>query len=197
MNRTSRISQTSFCPLLGLLMGLLLGSLVFSVAPQAQAQSAAKFEVGADYNYVRSNAPPGGCTCFSLNGGDVSFAYHFDSAFAAVAEISSVHAGNISGSGADLTLTSYLFGPRYHWHNHTKFTPFAQVLLGGAHAGNSLGGADADVFAAKIGGGLDYALTHRFSLRPIEANYYLTHFSNGVNDHQNNLQLGAGVVFHF
>jgi outer membrane immunogenic protein len=192
MNHTSRISRTSFC----LLLGSMLGSLLFSLAPQAHGQSTSKFEVGADYNYVRSNAPPGGCTCFSLNGGDASFAYHFDSAFAAVAEISSVHAGNIAGSGADLTLTSYLFGPRYHWHNHTKFTPFGHVLLGGAHAGTSLAGAGSDAFAAKIGGGVDYALTHRFSLRP-QANYYLTHFANGVNDHQNNLQLGAGLVFHF
>ncbi len=183
----------SFC----LVVGLVLGSLLLGLAPQAHAQSDSKFEVGADYNYVRSNAPPGGCTCFSLNGGDASVAYHFDSAIAAVAEISSVHAGNIAGSGADLTLTSYLFGARYYWHNHTKFTPFGQVLLGGAHASTSLAGAGANAFAAKVGGGLDYALTHRFSLRPIEANYYLTHFANGVNDHQNNLQLGAGIVFRF
>jgi outer membrane immunogenic protein len=195
MNLKSRISRTSFGPL----MGFLVGSLVLSLAPQAQAQSNLKFEAEADYNYVRSNAPPGGCTCFSLNGGDASFAFHFDSAFAAVAEISSVHAGNINGSGADLTVTSYLFGPRFYWHNHTKFTPFGQVLLGGAHGGTSLAGVSsgANAFAAKIGGGVDYALTHRFSLRPFEANYYLTHFDNGVNDHQNNLQLGAGLVFHF
>jgi outer membrane immunogenic protein len=192
MNYTSRISQTSF----RLLMGLLLAALMFSLVPQASAQSNSKLEVGAGYDYVRSNAPPGGCTCFSLNGGDASFAYHFDSAIAAVAEISSVHAGNIAGSGADLTLTSYLFGPRYYWRNHTRFTPFGQVFLGGAHAGTSLAGAESNAFAAKIGGGVDYPLTHRFSLRP-QANYYLAHFANGTNDHQNNLQLGAGLVFHF
>ena len=176
-----------------------MGSLFFCLAPQSHAQSLSRLEVGADYNYVRSNAPPGGCTCFSLNGGDASVAYHFDRGISAVAEVSSVHAGNINGSGADLTLTSYLFGPRYHWHNHSNFTPFAHVLLGGSHAGSSFAGgrSGANAFAAKVGGGVDYALTHRFSLRPFEANYYLTHFDNGVNDHQNNLQLGAGVVFHF
>jgi hypothetical protein len=31
----------------------------------------------------------------------------------------------------------------------------------------------------------------------IQADYYLTNFANGVNDHQNNLLLGAGVVFHW
>lgn len=191
MNRTSRISRTSFW--------LLLSAFLFSLAPQAHAQSNSKFEVGADYNYVRSNAPPGGCTCFSLNGGDASVAYHFGSGLAAVAEVSSVHAGNIFGAGSDLTLTSYLFGPRYYWHNHTKFTPFGHVLLGGAHASSSFAGVSSgdNAFAAKVGGGVDYALTHHFSLRPFEANYYLTHFANGTNDHQNNLQLGAGLVFHF
>lgn len=190
MNRISKVSHTSFW--------LLMGSLFFCLAPQSHAQSLSRLEVGADYNYVRSNAPPGGCTCFSLNGGDASVAYHFDRGISAVAEVSSVHAGDINGSGADLTLTSYLFGPRYHWHNHSNFTPFAHVLLGGSHAGSSFAGgrSGANAFAAKVGGGVDYALTHRFS-RPFEANYYLTHFDNGVNDHQNNLQLGAGVVFHF
>ena len=104
--------------------------------------------------------------------------------------------GNIAGSGADLTLTSYLFGPRYYWHNPTKFTPFGQILLGGAHAGTSLAGASANAFATKIGGGVDYKLTHNFSLRG-QLNYYLTHFDNGTNDHQNNLEIGAGVAFHF
>jgi outer membrane immunogenic protein len=189
MKNTSRMSQSWY--------GLLVGILLFSWAPQAHPQSS-RFEVGADYNYVRSNAPPGGCTCFSLNGGDASFAYHFDRGLAAVAEISSVHAGNILGSGTDLTLTSYLFGPRYYWHNHTKFTPFGHVLLGGSHASASSAALSAgdNAFAAKVGGGVDYALTHRFSLRG-QANYYLTHFDNGTNDHQNNLEIAAGAAFHF
>jgi outer membrane immunogenic protein len=189
MNRTSSILQTSFW--------LLMSSFSLTFAPQADAQSTSRFEVAAGYSYVHSNVPPGTCSCFSMNGGDASFAYHFDPALTGVAEISSVHASNIAGSGVtDLTLTSYLFGPRYSWHNHTKFTPFGQVLLGAAHAADPLPGASSGTFASKVGGGMDYPLTQRFSVRG-QINYYLTHFANGVNDRQNNLQLGAGVVFHF
>jgi hypothetical protein len=31
----------------------------------------------------------------------------------------------------------------------------------------------------------------------IEADYLLTTFDNGSNNHQNNVRIGAGVVFHF
>jgi hypothetical protein len=31
-------------------------------------------------------------------------------------------------------------------------------------------------------------------LRAFEADYYLTRFDNGVNDHQNNLRIAAGVI---
>jgi hypothetical protein len=34
-------------------------------------------------------------------------------------------------------------------------------------------------------------------VRLIEADYLLTTFDNGSNNHQNNLRIGAGVVVHF
>ena len=37
--------------------------------PRTSAQTFARIELGANYNYARTNAPPGGCGCFSLNGG--------------------------------------------------------------------------------------------------------------------------------
>jgi hypothetical protein len=44
------------------------------------------------------------------------------------------------------------------------------------------------------GGGLDIGLTRHIAVRAFEADYYLTRFDNGVNDHQNNLRIDAGVV---
>jgi len=44
------------------------------------------------------------------------------------------------------------------------------------------------------GGGLDVELTKRFAVRAFQADYYLTHFANGVNDHQNNLRISVGLV---
>jgi outer membrane immunogenic protein len=169
----------------------------------AGAQSVPVAEAGLSYNYVHTNAPPGDCGCISLNGGSGSIAYNFSRSFSAVADLGAQHASNIAPAGSDLTLTSYLFGPRYSLRNRTRFTPFGQVLLGGAHASGSLapgngglsGGSNA--FAMVAGGGLDIGLTHHIAIRAIEADYYMTRFNNGVNDRQNNLRLGAGLVFRF
>jgi outer membrane immunogenic protein len=197
MNYIAKISHTS--------VWLLFAAFTFGFAAQSQAQSQStpRIEAGVDYSYVRSNTPPGGCACFSLNGGGGSLAYYLTRSLAVAGEISSGHSSDIGISGTNLTMTSYVFGPRYYWHSHRKATPFTQVLLGGVHANDSLAlrvagqQVSSNAFAAKIGGGIDWPLNQRFALRPFEANYYLTHFANGVNDHQNNLQLGAGVVLRF
>ena len=46
-------------------------------------------------------------------------------------------------------------------------------------------------------GGLDLRVNPRFSIRLVEADYLLTTFDNGSNNHQNNLRVSAGVVIHF
>jgi len=169
----------------------------------AHAQSASRMDVGIDYNYVWSNAPPGGCGCFSLNGGNVWAAFNFKRSLGIVAELAGQHASDVPGTSADLTLTSYLAGPRYRWTGSQHFTPFAQVLVGGAHASGGLapGGSglagSANAFAMIAGSGLDIGLTRHIAVRALEADYYLTRFNNGVNDHQNNLRLAAGIVIRF
>ncbi|MGB8521842.1 MAG: hypothetical protein WCD43_02655 [Candidatus Acidiferrales bacterium] len=40
-------------------------------------------------------------------------------------------------------------------------------------------------------------LSPRFAVRVIQIDYYLTNFANATNDHQNNLLVGAGFVFHW
>src|SRR5579863_6002165 len=122
---------------------LLRCALIFAVGfgmllSNASAQTAARMQLGVNYDYVGANAPPGACGCFSLNGGSGWFGYNFDHGLTLVAEVSGSHAANINGSAADLTLTSYLFGPRYSRQFKNRLLPFAQVLLGGAHASGAL-----------------------------------------------------------
>jgi hypothetical protein len=57
--------------------------------------------------------------------------------------------------------------------------------------------ASGAAFAGNFGGGLDLRVTHRFSVRLVEANYLLTTFDNGTNNHQNNLRISAGAVIRF
>jgi outer membrane immunogenic protein len=191
--------------LLAQALAVVLSTLAFTsaVARRAQAQSGSRVEVGLDYNYVRSNVPNGGCGCFGLNGGSGWVAFKFTRSLALVGEIASQNASNISTTGANLTLTSYLAGARYSWTHAARFAPFAQALLGGAHAGGTLAPGNsglpgsANAFALTAGGGLDIGLTRRIALRALEADYYLTRFDNGVNDHQNNLRIEAGVIVRF
>ena len=127
------------------LFRILAVAIALTMAAGAAAQGAPAavhkhpfIELGLDYNYVRANAPPADCGCFSMNGGDAWAAYNFTSSLAAVAQFSAHHASNVNGSGADLTLKSYLFGGRYSWRNSSRFMPFGQALFGGSHAGTNL-----------------------------------------------------------
>ncbi|MFZ0318984.1 MAG: outer membrane beta-barrel protein [Candidatus Sulfotelmatobacter sp.] len=169
----------------------------------ASAQTATRMQLGVNYDYVGANAPPGDCGCFSLNGGSGWFGYNLDRGLALIGDVSVTHASYINATDSDLTLTSYLFGPRYSRVVRSRFLPFAQVLIGGAHASGALAtsssgvAASANSFAMALGGGLDIPVTHRLAFRPIQVDYYLTRFPNGVNDHQNNFRVGMGMVFSF
>ncbi len=173
-------------------------------AGSAVAQSVSGAEVALNYTYVHSNAPPGGCGCFSWNGGSAAAAWHVNSSFAIVADFAGVHAGRIDSSGLSPTLVSYLFGPRYTYQaREGKLIPYSQILLGGAHAsdgyfpsgtGNS---SSANAFALTAGGGLDITVAQHVAIRAGQVEYLYTSLANGVNGHQNSLRVSAGVVFRF
>jgi outer membrane immunogenic protein len=168
----------------------------------AQAQETPKVDVFAGYSYVRDNPGPTSGDSFSLNGGSASVTYHIKDWVSAVADFGGYHNGNILGTGVDGTLSTYLFGPRVSYRSYRHFTPFAEALFGGAHEGASLtGGASGsqNAFAMAIGGGLDYRINSRFSLRPLQVDYLLTRFAEGTPNRQtqNNLRASTGLVIHF
>jgi outer membrane immunogenic protein len=168
------------------------------------AQSPGRFELGGDYNFVHTNAPPGECGCFSMNGGDAWVGWHITDHFSAVAQGAVQHASRINGTTADLTLVSFLAGPRVTFRETHRWLPFAQALFGGAHASGLLtpspttgASGAANAFAFTAGGGLDFNLKMNFAIRAIEVDYFHTRFDNGVNQHQNNLRVAAGLFFRF
>jgi outer membrane immunogenic protein len=163
-------------------------------------------ELAIDYSYVRSNAPPAGCTCFNLNGVSATFAWPVKPGhFALAADVTIDHAGSIGASGDSLTLSTFTAGARYLLRTgHSPLQPFGQVLVGAVHssgtlvAGSNPGAANAGAaFASNIGGGLDLKANRRFAIRLIEADYLLTTVDNSTNNHQNNLRISAGVVVRF
>lgn len=175
----------------------------------AQAAEASKDaprpELALGYSYVRSNAPPGGCTCFNQNGGSAEFAWPIGSGqFALVGDVTVTTAGGIA-SGYGLTMGTYTAGMRYVPKiGRSALQPFGQVLVGLGHSSGTLvNGPDTNVgnataaFASIIGGGVDWRLNGRWSIRLAEADYMLTTFDNGGNNHQNNLRINTGVVVRF
>jgi outer membrane immunogenic protein len=180
--------------------------LVCAAQATAVQQDMPRAELALGYSYVHSNLPPGGCGCFGLNGGNATFAWPIKSSgFALAGDVTIAHAGSASSTGDGITLSTFTAGGRYVPHiGHSAWQPFGQVLVGFAHANGSLvagsnpGSANADAsFAANIGGGLDLRTNPGFSIRLVEADYLLTTFDNGTNNHQNNIRIAAGVVFHF
>ena len=184
------------------LIGILIAGTGLGAAP-ALAQDSPTFAAGASYNFVHSNAPPGSCGCFNMNGGSGWVSVGLFHHFSAVADVGVQYAGNINGSGVNLTLTSYVFGPRYTFLNSERLHPFAEALVGGSHASGSFssasisGSGSANAFAALGGGGIDFDVTKHIGVRAIEADYFFTKYNNGTNDHQNNLRIAAGIYFRF
>lgn len=164
-------------------------------------------EVALDYNYIRANAPPGECGCFGLNGGSATFAWTVKPAshFSIVGDIGATHADSISRNKYDMTLGTFTVGGRYKpLSAQSSLQPFAQVLIGVAHAHGSLvttqnssGSDSANAFASLLGGGLDLRVSRHVSVRLLEANYLITTFNNNVNSRQNNFRIGAGIIFRF
>ncbi len=184
-----------------ILLGFFTGFIGLSAGP-ASAQ-VARVEVGGEYSFVNTNAPPGGCGCFSMNGGTGWFAYNLFPNIAVIGEIGSEHASKIDHTSADLTLTSFLGGVRYSRRWFEKMAPFGQLLLGGAHASGALTptssgqSGSANAFAMVAGGGMDLEMLRHWKVRLIEVDYFLNRFDNGGNDHQNNLRVSLGVAYRF
>jgi hypothetical protein len=87
---------------------------------------------------------------------------------------------------------SYAGGVRIGSHR-AKWEPFAHVLLGGAHLQPQTAGNSRSAFLVEVGGGVDYRLIPRISLRA-EADYVHTTF---FKQSQNDFQASIGAVFHF
>jgi outer membrane immunogenic protein len=190
------------------LLTIAAASTVQAVAqsPVQSASSKPRADLALGYSYLHGNAPPGGCGCFNVNGGNATFAWPLGSGqFALAGDVTVAHAGTVSTSGDNLTLSTFTAGVRYLPPLRlSSLQPFGQVLLGLAHSSGTLvqgsnpGAANAGTaFAGNFGGGLDLHLNPRFSIRLAEADYLLTTFDNGSNNHQNNLRISAGVVIRF
>jgi len=162
-------------------IGLLLGVLFVALLPAAAQEE--KVEVFGGYSYMRLR----GGADVNLNGWEASAQYKFRDWIGGVADFDG-HYGSPSGIGT--SVHSFLFGPQVSLPS--KVSPFAHVLLGGAHF--SASGIGDTSFSMAIGGGMDYEIKPRLSWRIIQGDYLLTRF---FGDTQNNGRISTGIVYRF
>lgn len=161
-----------------------------------------RFDLAAGYNYIRANAPPGDCDCFDMQGGFVSANYQLWNWFGITGKVTAGHASDISDLGQNLTLMTFLGGPKVSLP-YRRITPYGEALFGAARGTGSYfptstgSSTSATSFAFSVGGGIDFNLTRHFAIRAADVQYLRTEFPNGANDEQSQLQIGAGLVLRF
>ena len=168
----------------------------------AKAQELPKIDVSASYSYLRANPATSGFTGFNLNGGSASATYNYRDWLSGVADFGGYHVGSSNGVNVDNHMLTYLFGPRVTYRKYRRISPFGQMLFGAARAGSDVFATSNShtAFATAFGVGVDWNVRDRFSIRPLQFDYLLTHLpevANGNSQTQNNLRVSTGIVFHF
>lgn len=187
---------------LALLLAQPLPSLLHAQQSAIYGKDTPRFDVSVGYERIQANAPPGICNCFGANGGYLDFNVWLKPLFGVVGQFTGAQQSNISSLGQNLTLTTFMGGPRFMFPIH-RVVPYGEFLLGAAHGSNSyfpIGNTyetSASSFAYAPGGGVNFDISRRISVRLVEAHYLHTSLPNGTTNHQNQLQIGAGIVFRF
>lgn len=178
-----------------------LFGLVLAFSSAAAAQDASKADLFLGYSYGRIGPRTSGIGNFNINGGTSSIAWNLHHSFGIVADFAGYRIGEINGFDPDSKAFTYLFGPRFSYRRSKTITPFAQVLIGGAHVSrNPLPSSSSrNALAMTLGGGVDANLSKHLALRLGQLEYFLTRFQEIGNDRQtqSNLRFSAGIVFRF
>jgi len=97
-----------------------------------------KYETFVGYDFVRFQPNNTGFIPeFNANGGSAQFVYNFYKGLGVVFDAGAVTKGTLNGFSIDTTVANFLVGPRYKFHNHSRFTPFVEVMFGGAYSTTS------------------------------------------------------------
>ena len=152
----------------------------------------ARFNVNADVPGLAYSA------AYNGNGGGGEIEYNVNHWLGAVGDFCGFRATSSPSGAFAGAMFTYLFGPRVNFRLG-RVTPFAQTLFGGALTTDGIAqstGAENN-FAMTAGGGIDFKVSNHVSVRPVQAEYFLTKIPDGLKNRQNNFRFSAGVVFRF
>lgn len=181
----------------------------------AAVSGAQTIQISASY-LNQGTQSVGGANTVRFNGGRGDISYGFPRHMSMVGEYTGAHS-NLGSSTYDLTLLTYMFGPRLTLPlvgandkngctgkdsiGRTKcFNMFFQFLVGGAHASdgafpqNGTFVSSANSIAMSGGGGMDVTISSHTSVRLFQLDYLTTALPNSYGTHQNYYRVGAGLV---
>jgi Outer membrane protein beta-barrel domain len=189
---------------------------VLAFAMVAAATDFPTSELYVGYNFTRFYPDSAFVPDLNANGGVGQFTYNFDKWIGATFDVGSVTKGTLNHANWDTTATSFTLGPRFMYHNHSRWTPYFEVLFGGAEvsASTEVGTFVAPPvvapainppvalppgytfttrittsktgFAMLVGGGLDIKFGKHFAFRPLGLDYYLARMPSAVTGNDTN-----------
>jgi len=170
---------------------------IAAVPPAGAQYELSKIELYGGYDYVRfyintnvTGRPPS--QTFNANGGGGQLVYNVNNWLGVLGDLGGYWATSSTSQAAGAAVP-YMFGPRLNLR-HRAIAPFAQVLLGGVATSSGIQTSGwQDHFAMASGGGLDLKVSQHFSIRPVQAEYFMTRIPDGLNNRQNNFRFSAGV----
>jgi len=181
---------------------MILAAAAWGQSSQASEPGIHSFDVALTFNASLNNNVPG--DTFWMQGASAQVCGQFWRGLGVVADVGGLHTANGNGSGVGLDLVTVAFGPRYTWRPpHQRSTVFGQILAGETLGANSVFPSAAGIssgsnsLALIVGGGINIPVSRRLAVRALEADWLRTQLPNATTGVQNNLRLGAGVIFRF
>jgi Outer membrane protein beta-barrel domain len=162
-------------------------------APQfgSNADIGYRWDLAAGYEYVHFESAPFSA---NLSGVHTSIAYSLNDWFALESGVVAAFGGDVFASGETSKYVLFTGGGRIRWNREPRrWSPWLHTLVGVAHVNPQVAREGKNGFAVQAGGGVDYLINPRLSLRG-DADYVHTQL---YSDSQNNFQIGVGFVLHF
>ena len=162
-----------------------------SAAPRAPSRArpdATGPDLSASYSFLRAGEA-------HLHGADVSASFRFRPRWRLLADLS-VHSGSFAG--AHLEQANFMGGLRRMFAPGRRWQPFAQAMVGGAHATSRFEGTEVLIasqtsWGGALGLGTDYRLSPHWALRG-QGDYLFLHSSAGGDADP---RLSVGLAYRF
>lgn len=168
--------------------------LLLSISARAQEETPA-WEISGGYSYLDANLNG---SHFHLNGGSGSLTQNLNGWFGGRVEFNGFQGNEAVTASGQTTVYSVnaqtiTYGPVFSYRRFSRITPYGHVQFGAVHGSSEYLGISQSAykFAVAPGGGLDFTLNRRASIR-VDGEYLLTRFLSLT---QENVSVSVGIVF--